>query len=726
MPAATAGSLPPTLTLRNVSGGSVAVQSGIPVPTFDAQPRETLSLSGTWRVERTTFDSDLTLTDRASSMAAILAAAAGRQLPGYADADWASVAVPGSVNPPPDSGPASAWYRLHFELPASWQGRALTLKFGAANYVADVWLNGKYLGYHEGGFTPFAFDVSAAAQPGQTNILAVRVDDPTWGTRDDIVPWGLADWWNYGGLTQPVWMEATPALLVDRADVVPHLDGADVSVTVEDRAIPGVSPSAVARGNVLVEVLPAVVDQANLLDPDAASLIPPDATPLATKEFSGVGLSPGGVAVLDASFSMSHPGLWSIGEPNLYVLRVSFLGPAGTADRLVTTFGLRHVAVDPQAPRVLLNGDPTFFTGASVHAEQIGAGPAGTAAEPLTTARQAYGQVQQAMRVNATLLRTAHQPAVPALLTVADRLGIAIWEEIPLYHFTPRTFDLTLQRGIPQQMLQEMALRDMNRPAVLFYGLANESTGDGERAQAMATLAGVAKAIDGTRLTGQASYGFDASAATSDALDVVGFTAYYGVFYGTDPARGTVQALTEAHGRYPSKPLMVLEFGYWADPPGGEAHQTWILGQTEPAIEARSDVHPGGYVAASVWWSLDDYYTMRPGIEVERFGMFDPHGTPRPVAASAAKLFGAAMASAVAATRVPAGDRAVPAADRAAPQVVRVMEGGGATLRLGEYLAYAVAVSVLILAGLLGLSLTLHRRWPAPGRRSLLHGGGPR
>src|SRR5436190_872325 len=107
--------------------------------------------------------------------------------------------------------------------------------------------------------------------PGAYNSIVVRVDNPVWGTRDDIVPWGLADWWNYGGIVGDVWLEALPAFSVVRADVTPHLDGADVSIVVQHRGDRSLD------GALDVRLWPAQVNASNRLDPDARNLIPPDA-----------------------------------------------------------------------------------------------------------------------------------------------------------------------------------------------------------------------------------------------------------------------------------------------------------------------------------------------------------------------------------------------------------------------------------------------------------------
>src|SRR5439155_23759565 len=118
------------------------------------------------------------------------------------------------------------------------------------------------------------------------------------------------------------------------------------------------------------------------------------------------------------------------------------------------------------------------------------------------------------------------------LPVLADRFGLAVWEEIPLYHFTPQTLKIAMECSIPQQMLAEMDLRDFNRPSVLFHGLANESAGSSERASALNALHALDRRIDGTRLTGQAAYGTDPADATSSNLHVADSAPYYRVLYG--------------------------------------------------------------------------------------------------------------------------------------------------------------------------------------------------
>lgn len=686
-PASTIAELPPTLSFKTIGGSRVAFQDGIPVPTFSYQPRRRLDLDGKWQVQVVAMDDDLSLTPRSSSLRQIVADGQGRQLPLYDDSRWATVDVPGSYDPPPSPAANGAWYRKAFEVPPEWQNQTVTLKFGAANYIADVWLNGHYLGYHEGGSTPFAFDATAAVVPGELDTLAVRVDTPLWGTRDDIVPWGLTDWWNYGGLTQPVWLEGTAPIYAVRADVVPHLDGADVTVTLHQRQG---EPAPVQVG---VDILPASVDATNLTNPNASSLIPAGAIPIASERIDAGQLAVNGTSQVRASFTLLDADLWSPQAPALYVLQVSVFWQERLVDQIFESFGLRRVAVDSTAPRVLLNGDPISYAGVAIHDERVYPAVNGQPhGGPVVSPDDILIMLDKANATNVQFIRADHHPANPLLLMLADRLGYAIWEEIPLYHYTPQTFGIAMDRGIPQQMLAEMDLRDMNHPSVLFHGLANESTGGAEREQALATLNNLDHSIDGTRLTGQAAYGNQPSDTTSAPLDVAGYTMYYGVFYQPDASMGTAQALQVAHKTYPRKPILIMEYGRWADNAGEQPEQRRILTDTYLAAAPYFETQPGGFVAATVWWTLDDYWTQRPGIRIEHFGLFTPNGDPRPAGIEASDLFTGGAGQGV-------KQRIESKATAGLPQPAE------ADLRLLGYLAYALTIALAIPALILFLLL---------------------
>jgi beta-galactosidase len=685
-----------TLEMRQADGGQVAYEQGQPVPTFDLQPRARIDLSGTWRFQPADLDQDLTFASRTdAAKRALTAEAGGRLRDELDDSAWSQLAVPGTFSPPPASRVVGGWYRLRFAAPADWSTLA-TLEFQSVGYVADVWLNGRYLGYHEGAWTPFALDASDAFRRAGVNTLVVRVSDPPWGTRLDIVPWGLADWWNYGGITGPVSVEGTPALSLVRADVTPHLDGADVSLVLQNRG------AAQDELSLITEVLPVAVDDGNVTDPDPRHLVPAAASPVASQVTSLDPMPGGDVRRLVVSFVIRRADLWSPLRPALYVLRAALVGPQGIGDQLYETFGLRQVRVDGTAPRVLLNGAPVAFHGVSMHDEQVAPPNAGRpAGGPVTDVADAFAALRRAHDVGADLIRADHHPANPAMLALADRLGFAVWEEIPLYHYTPETFQIATDRGVAQQLLAEMALRDMNHPSVLFHGLANESTGGPERVAALVALRDLDRRLDGTRLTGQAAYGSDPNDATSADLDVAGYTLYSGVFYG-GPLSSTAigETVDRFHERYPGKPLMILELGRWADSPAEEPEQSRVFEVTYGQLAQRFDTLPAGFVGAAVWWTLDDYWTQRPGIQVEHFGLYRPDGSLRPV--------GTLVAQAYAADSGPAQR----------PPGTRVVSGGvgvgagrpGASRQLIGLVAYAVALPALLLGALVLLLVRLPRR----------------
>ena len=294
----------------------------------------------------------------------------------------------------------------------------------------------------------------------------------------------------------------------------------------------------------------------------------------------------------------------------------------------------------------------------------------------------------------------------PTMLMLADRLGFAVWEEIPMYHATPLVFERTMSRGIPQQLLREMALRDMNRPSVLFHGLANESTGGRERTDALAELHAVDREIDGTRLTGQAAYGWDPADVTHAPLDVAGFTFYHGVFYGSDPGPDTRRALRLAHEAHPAKPIMVLEFGRWADTELDEARQAVIFEETYPAIEQFRGDRATGFVGAATWWTLRDFATQLADIEVEQFGLYRPDGSLRPAGELARGAFEGPGGRGADLMLEPELDRPRPAASG---------EGIG-DWALAAYLAYGLVFAIGAMSA--ALFVLTRRGGRATGRRA--------
>jgi beta-glucuronidase len=152
---------------------------------------------------------------------------------GFEDSSWATVSVPHTWNDMPDYSQYEglAWYRRSFSVPAASLDAYLRLRFEAVFYLARVWLNGQYLGLHEGGYTPFEFDVTSIVNPGEKNVIAIQVDNLRTTNRIPVVitPNWSFDWWNYGGITRDVSLEMTSRAYIARQQIVsvPHLTGID-------------------------------------------------------------------------------------------------------------------------------------------------------------------------------------------------------------------------------------------------------------------------------------------------------------------------------------------------------------------------------------------------------------------------------------------------------------------------------------------------------------------
>ena len=185
--------LAPTLQLRTLDGITVPYQNGMPMPGFEKQLRTTMTLNGPWHSRRFAAADGISVTRRDSTgYANLVAEAAGRHTVSYGDASWGVKALPAVENQLlgyekcPEFYEDGVWYRRRFDVQDSLRGSRVLLTFYSVNYVADVWLNDHYVGYHEGGYTSFAFDVTDQVSYDTTNVLAVRPgpDDPSQANGD--------------------------------------------------------------------------------------------------------------------------------------------------------------------------------------------------------------------------------------------------------------------------------------------------------------------------------------------------------------------------------------------------------------------------------------------------------------------------------------------------------------------------------------------------------------
>ncbi|MGB8981290.1 MAG: sugar-binding domain-containing protein, partial [Anaerolineales bacterium] len=235
--------------------------------------------------------------------------------PDYDDSSWATVNVPHTWNVMPEySGyEGLAWYRRTVAAPSELENAHLRLKFDAVFYLARVWLNGQYLGQHEGGYTSFEFDVTSLVEPGAENIVAIQVDNLRTMNRIPVIitpDWSF-DWWNYGGITRDVSLEVTSQAYIARQQIVsvPHLTGMDEADAATVTATITVSNTSdgTLEGTVLADLLDGANGQSVLLSPLSAPVR------VAAKDSAEIQIT----AIVKA------PKLWHFDHPNLYRWSVS-------------------------------------------------------------------------------------------------------------------------------------------------------------------------------------------------------------------------------------------------------------------------------------------------------------------------------------------------------------------------------------------------------------------
>lgn len=617
------GSLEPTLRLEAISDITVPYQNGMPVPSFEKQRRTTISLSGQWKKSRFTANHNTSLLKRDSTgYAQLITEANGRHLSQYNDLSWSAKNIPGVENTlnsnenPPEFYQDGVWYRTTFTIAESLQHKFARLNFYAVNYIADVWLNGTYLGYHEGGYTPFAFDVSTALRYDSANVIVVRVDNIPWGTRKDIVPYYECDWFNYTGIIHDVYLEFSDKISVSRADVITK----NVNGLVEATVVVNNQTSLSGSVDVTLRVFNAKNDSVSLTKEISADLAGVEVLLQGITQQT-VNVPADSIGAWRTVLTVQDPQLWSPKKPNLYILKVTVSQNGTVKDEFHTQFGIRTIkTVDD---KIHLNGKPVFLHGVARHEDHPNYGRS----IPIPVI---FSDLKIVKRVNANYLRTGHYPNHPFTYLAADRLGLLVMEEIPVWWFD-ETLPWLIQnsvRFIHRQMFREMAFRDRNRPSIALWSLSNECKDIPGRIAFYQSITSELKTQypDGRMITQSAAADRPGPYDESQTqCDVAGWTMYFGIFYnpsGHGKYYGTKYFMVDAHDFFPKKPIIATEFGYWSGEDMNQfSKQTETFDSTFLAFEPRVPVtkegmyNPSGFIAGVTWWCIFDWYRMNSGFQ---------------------------------------------------------------------------------------------------------------
>lgn len=614
--------LEPTLKLIDFNGIKIPYQNGMPLPSFEKQKRVIIDLKGEWKKKRFNASDNITLAKRdAAGYNNLISEADGRYLSTYDDSSWETKIIPSVENSttgtttPPELYADGVWYRRTFNVDDSLKNKFVKLIFYSVNYVADVWINDNYIGYHEGGYTPFAFDVTNKLNYGGKNQITVRVDNPKWGTRKDIVPFIECDWFNYTGIIHDVYLEFSNPISVVRADVVPlDLDG-NIQTTIVLK-----NNNKTPSSNCKIEI---EIYEGNVNDNNIASEFSSD---IAGKKVQAEGnlettieTFADSINVWRTNLKISNPKLWSMKEPNLYVMKVSLKENEKVLDEFYTQFGIRQVRTKEN--KLIFNNHIVFLPGVARHEDH----PVYGRSIPLDII---YSDLKLIKSLNAKFLRTAHYPNHLYTYLIADRLGISIMEEIPVWWFdNAEEWQIqNNQRHIHEQMFREMVFRDFNRPSIIMWSTSNECKETTNRLIFNNRIKDDLKNnyYDGRLLTqSSAANNPGYNDLTHFPLDIAGWTMYFGIFYGKpfDYYSGTVKFLLDAKNYYSKKPIIDTEFGYWSREDGAEEQtQLKVLDETFKAFrfflpydESGKLNEANGCLAATTWWTVFDWYQNKTG-----------------------------------------------------------------------------------------------------------------
>lgn len=344
------------------------------------------------------------------------------------------------------------WYRKIVDIPASWLTgeRAIILGIDAADYYTEAWLNGIKVGKHEGGYLPFEFDLTQAAQPGE-NILTIRVDDPP--ALFSEIPHGKQGWYGpLSGIWQSVWLEA-------RAPV--HIKGVQIITDLESGCVQG----KVTLSGTVTD--PHIV-KGQVIDPGGkvvattqVRLLTLDEKDYANQQSINDSKSQAPVILL--SFLVPQPKAWSPDQPWLYSLKIQ-LQNGQVLDSLTRQIGFR--AITTREGKLFLNGEPLYLRGAldqDYYPDLICTPPTEAFLED---------QIHKAKELGLNCLRVHIKVADPRYYDLADRLGMLIWTELPNWTVFS---EMAGKRG--RATLQGILERDGHHPSIIVWTIINEDWG---------------------------------------------------------------------------------------------------------------------------------------------------------------------------------------------------------------------------------------------------------
>ena len=473
----------------------------------------------------------------------------------------------------------TVWFKKSF-LAVPMKDYRTLLYFGAVNYDCHVWVNGKKAGHHVGGFTPFNFDISDLLREGENHVI-VKVDNKRHA---EDVPTQIFDWWNYGGITRDVRLvKVTPVYLEDYSL---QLEKADAKAKSRLIRFSAKLNKQEAGHKVMVSIPELKIKQTFTTDAE------------------------GKVQCSMINVQSKKLQLWSPENPKRYQVQLT-LGGRGEACTIADEIGFR--TIETRGKQILLNGQPVFLKGISIHEEKPNGGGRADSTE------DAHTLLSWAKELGCNFVRLAHYPHNENMVREAERMGLMVWSEIPCYWTiawrNPATYDNA------RQQLTDMVRRDHNRANIIIWSIANETPHSKERDTFLGNLAKYARSLDDTRLISMAmevtsadNYVNRLNDNMNEYVDVVSFNQYVGWYRDVNDA-------PKMRWEIPyNKPVIISEFGGGAKYGlHGAKNQRWTEEfQENLYIENLAMLDKIEGLAGTTPWILKDFRSPRrvlPGIQ---------------------------------------------------------------------------------------------------------------
>ena len=401
------------------------------------------------------------------------------------------------------------WYRKRFDYKPN-TGKRVFLHFAAVNYEAIVFFNGKEIGKHVGGFTPFNFEITDLVKTGENSVV-VKVDNKRL---PEGVPTINTDWWNYGGITRQVNLIETPSTFI--RDYYVQLKKGDKNTIEGWIQLDGLQH----QQNVTIEIPELKIKREVSTDQN-------------------------GYAAFEIK---ANPVYWCPENPKLYTVTLS-----SESDKISDEIGFR--TIETNGTKILLNGKEIFCRGVCIHEE------AAYRNGRIYSSDEDAILLGWAKELGCNFVRLAHYPHNEQMIRQAEKMGIMVWSEIPVYWTIQWSNPDTYKNA--EDQLTDMITRDKNRANIIIWSIANETPQGTERYRFLSSLAAKARSMDKVRFVSAALEKKEIKPGlmtVNDSLgrlfDVISFNEYVGWYDGLPDKCDRVEWKFSEN-----KPVIITEFG---------------------------------------------------------------------------------------------------------------------------------------------------------------------